>query len=135
MSPSTTSSSARSAPSSASATSSATRSTRDRLDLQVVGVVEKSVELVGADFFDLGFSPLFNSLPVRRDDLLRTGQTRDYLMLWVSVPDLSVERSEQSYRPLGDHRIRFAAGEFSATLTLDDEGFVIDYPGLAKRIP
>jgi hypothetical protein len=108
--------------------------TPERLDLEVVGVAERSVELVDADFFDVGFSPLFNSLPVRRDDLLNTARARDYLMLWVSVPDLTVERSEQSYQPLGDHRIRFVAGDFTSTLTFDDEGWVVDYPGLARRI-
>jgi hypothetical protein len=108
--------------------------TPDRLDLEVVGVARRSLELVDADFFDLGFSPLFNSLPVRRDDLLHTPRTRDYLMLWVSVPDLTVERSEQTYQPVGYHRIRFVAGDFTSTLTFDDEAWVVDCPGLARRI-
>jgi hypothetical protein len=54
--------------------------------------------------------------------------------LWTSVLDLSVERSEQTCQPVGDLRIRFVADDFTSRLTLDDEGFVLDYPGLARRV-
>ena len=60
------------------------------LHLELVG--ERTVELGldGADFFDLGWSPLFNSLPVIRDGLLESGPARDYRMRWVDVPSLQV---------------------------------------------
>ncbi len=69
-----------------------------------------SSDLADADFFDLGFSPLFNSLPVIRDRLLAPGPRRDYLMRWVDVPSLEVSLSEQRYEPLGNGVIRFSAG-------------------------
>ena len=53
---------------------------------------------------------------------------------WVLLPSLEVVQADQIYTPLGDGRIRFASETFSADLTVDDEGFVTDYPGLAKRI-
>jgi len=105
------------------------------LHVSIVGGPRRSVRLGGADFFDLGFSPLFNSLPVLRDGLLRPSEARDYTMLWVSVPELAVERSAQRYEPLGANRIRFTAGAFGAELVFDDDGFVLDYPGLATRLP
>ena len=71
------------------------------------------LDLGDADFFDLGWSPLFNSLPVIRDELLRIGPPREYLMRWIDVPSLEVRRSEQRYEPLGDGRVRFTAGEFA----------------------
>jgi hypothetical protein len=43
------------------------RLTAGRLDLDLVGERTLEIELNGADFFDLGWSPLFNSLPVIRD--------------------------------------------------------------------
>jgi hypothetical protein len=58
----------------------------DTLRLELVGERSLELELADADFFDLGWSPLFNSLPVLRDDLLRRGPTRDYVMRWVNVP-------------------------------------------------
>jgi len=106
-----------------------------RLDVEVVGVRAQSFELADADFFDLGFSPLFNSLPVLRDGLLADGAAaRDYVMSWVAVPDLTVEKSEQRYEPLGQRQIRFVAGDYRAVLQFDTDGFVESYEGLATRV-
>src|SRR5689334_18774544 len=72
------------------------------LRLELVGERTLELELDGADFFDLGWSPLFNSLPVIRDRLLEPGPSRDYFMRWVEVPSLQVRMSEQHYEPLGE---------------------------------
>jgi uncharacterized protein len=58
------------------------------LHLELVGERTFDLGLDGADFFDLGWSPLFNSLPVIRDGLLEAGPPRDYLMRGVEVPRL-----------------------------------------------
>ncbi len=97
---------------------------------QVSGLLR---ELDGADFFDLGWSPLFNSLPVIRDRLLQAGPPRDYLMRWVDVPSLEVSASEQRYEPLGNGVVRFRAGDFIAEITFDTAGFVTSYPGIGVR--
>src|SRR5436190_19453484 len=52
------------------------------LFLEVVGQRSLEVELGDSDFFDLGWSPLFNSLPVIRDQLLPSGSPRRYTMRW-----------------------------------------------------
>ena len=106
----------------------------DRLVLEVIGQRSLEVGLGDADFFDLGWSPLFNSLPVIRDGLLQSGPPRPYSMCWVDVPSLEVSRSEQRYEPLGNGLVRFTAGDFIADIRFDEAGFVLDYPGLAKRI-
>jgi uncharacterized protein len=105
-----------------------------RLSLEIVGQRSVEVELGGADFFDLGFSPLFNSLPVIRDKLLETGPTRQYEMRWIDVPSLAVSASEQRYEPLGDGQVRFSAGDFIADIHFDQAGFVLEYPGVAVRV-
>jgi hypothetical protein len=106
----------------------------NHLALELVG--ERSVELSldDADFFDLGWSPLFNTLPVIKDGLLQSGPPRDYVMRWVDVPSLEVSRSEQRYEPLGNGLVRFAAGDFIAEIEFDDDGFVLNYPGIATRV-
>jgi uncharacterized protein len=104
------------------------------LSLEVVGLRSVEVELGDADFFDLGLSPLFNSLPVIRDALLSVDTPQTYLMRWVDVPSLEITRSEQRYEPLGNGVIRFHAGDFTAEIRFDEDGFVVDYPGLAKRV-
>src|SRR5205814_537970 len=105
----------------------------DALHLNLVGEQTVEVGLDGADFFDLGWSPLFNSLPVIRDGLLQPGPPRDYLMRWVDVPSLELSMSEQRYEPLGNGVIRFRAGDFLSEITFDTEGFVVNYPGIGAR--
>ncbi|MBI3966962.1 MAG: putative glycolipid-binding domain-containing protein [Chloroflexi bacterium] len=95
--------------------------------------------LNGALDCDLGLSPLTNSPPVLRHRLLRGGGPVDFLMAWVSVPDLGVFRSEQRYtfvRADGEHsvvRYEDANGSLAADLTFDADGLVVDYPKLARR--
>jgi hypothetical protein len=98
--------------------------------------------LAGALDVDLGLSPLFNTPPILRHDLIRRGGSVELVMAWVSVPDLSVHRSPQRYSFLravdeGRSLVRFeslAQDGFSADITYDAEAFVLDYPGIAKRI-
>jgi uncharacterized protein len=106
-----------------------------RLFVEIVGGKSLSVGLEDADFFDLGSSPLFNSFPVIRHGLHRGGEPRDFVMTWVSVPDLAVSRSEQRYDPLGgEGLVRFSTGSFKADIEFDSDGFVLAYPELAERV-
>jgi uncharacterized protein len=105
----------------------------EALHLALVGERTLELGLDGADFFDLGWSPLFNSLPVIRDRLLDPGPARDYRMRWVEVPSLQVTISEQRYTPLGDGVVRFQSGDFLSDIEFDAEGFVVSYPGIGAR--
>src|SRR5262249_7316930 len=81
---------------------------------------------------DLALSPVTNLMPVLRHDLLSAGGPVELTAAWVSVPDLSVRPDEQRYS--SDHRvIRYEArdGTFAADITLDTDGIVVDYPGIA----
>ena len=104
------------------------------LTLQLLGEQPRMIELGDADFFDLGWSPLFNSLPVLRDGLLDDGPERTYRMRWVDVPSLQEQWSEQHYQPFGDGKVGFRAGDFTTLIDFDDDGFVRNYPNLARRI-
>src|ERR1700759_4443638 len=104
------------------------------LRLELVGQRSLEGTLDDADFFDLGWSPLVNSLPVRRDRLLEPGPARDYVMRWVDVPSLEVTRSEQRYEPLGNGLVGFRSGSFTAEIRFDEDAFVVDYPGIARRV-
>ena len=106
----------------------------DLLRLEIVGDRRVEVPLDGVDFFDLGNSPLFNSLPVLRDRLLRGGTCRDYVMRWVSVPGLEVSEQRQRYEPLPDNAVRFRSDDFVADIRFAKDGLVDYYPGLAERV-
>jgi hypothetical protein len=71
------------------------------LTVQLTGAEPRRIDLGDADFFDLAWSPLFNSLPVMRDGLLDARRRRTYRMRWVDVPSLEVHPSDQVYEPQG----------------------------------
>jgi len=89
---------------------------------------------------DLGLSPLTNSMPVLRHGLLRGGGPLDFLMAWVSVPDLAVYASRQQYSFVRNRdkmaivRYRSLVSDFTADLSFDSDGLVIDYPGIGRRM-
>jgi uncharacterized protein len=101
-----------------------------RLRAEVVGGASIDVGVGEADFFDLAFSPLFNSLPV----LGGLERASDFVMSFVDVPSLEVERAEQRYEPLGAGRVRFRSGSFTAELEFGEDGLVTFYEGLARRV-
>ena len=104
------------------------------LQLELIGERGLDVELGDCDFFDLGSSPLFNSLPVLRDELLERGPAHDYVMRWVSVPELESTEAPQRYEPLGNGIVRFSSDSFTADIEFGADGFVVRYPGLAERV-
>jgi uncharacterized protein len=86
----------------------------------------------GALDCDLALSPLTNYMPAAR-----VGEEPvDHVMAWVDVPSLEVVRSGQRYEPVSERRVRYVGLDdgFTAELELDEDGFVIRYPGLAERV-
>jgi hypothetical protein len=96
--------------------------------------------MAGALDVDLGLSPLTNSMPVLRHALHLGGGPTEFLMAWVSVPDLSVQPSRQRYTFLRQdaeaHVVRYESvgGTFTAEIAFDADGIVLDYPGIARRV-
>ena len=91
-------------------------------------------ELSGALDFDVLASPIFNSTPVLRHAMAAGGQARDLVMAFVTVPELSVTRSQQRYTPLGAGRVNYASGDYSADIHFDDDGLVRLYEGYLERV-
>lgn len=106
----------------------------DRLDLELNGEQRSSFRLGNVDFFDVFASPFFNSLPVMRDGLLDAGPARDYVMRFVTVPDLTASDSSQRYEPMGQRVVRYSSGSFDAEIVFDAEGFVEQYEGFLERV-
>jgi hypothetical protein len=84
---------------------------------------------------DLYNSPLTNTLPIRRLGLLGrpAGTQRTITAAWVLLPSLAVLPLEQTYTVLGDGRVNYASKGFTADLEIDEGGYVVSYPGLARR--
>ena len=117
----------------------AATSQEGHLDLPPAGVDTAGLE--HALDCDLELSPVTNTMPILRHDLLRRERVIEFTMAWVSVPALTVCADGQRYAhmssPPGHHVVRYEAidGSFAADVIVDADGVVIDYPGIARRLP
>ncbi|RYE08975.1 MAG: transcriptional regulator [Hyphomicrobiales bacterium] len=92
-------------------------------------------DLEGCFDIDFEMTPFTNTLPIRRDPL-HIGQTRRYWMAYIPADTLEPFAAEQIYTRLGEDLYRFetADGSFSADITVDADGLVVDYPDLFERV-
>jgi hypothetical protein len=112
---------------------------RGKTDLPSPGLADPG-SLTDAIDCDLGLCPVTNTMPIRRLGLLTHDvEATPLVMAWVEMPSLRVVRSDQVYAsgPADDrHNIRYTSfsRDFSASLTVDADGLVLDYPSLARRV-
>jgi uncharacterized protein len=89
---------------------------------------------------DLAACPLTNTMPILRHDLHRTPGDVAFLMAFVEVPSLRVVPSRQRYvtiRPGSADApavVGYRSDGFESDLEIDDDGFVLVYPKLGRRI-
>ena len=82
----------------------------------------------GALDVDLAYSPMFNTLPIRRLGLHREPGDHQIAMVLVDLPSLQVRQVSQRYctvstlDPSGRAVIRFSSEGFEAELVVDAEG-------------
>lgn len=113
-------------------------STRGDTNLPAPGLTD-ACSVDGAIDCDLGLCPVTNTMPIRRLKLLEQDVEETHLvMAWVEIPSLRVIRSDQVYAsgPPNDRtHVHYSSltREFTAHLTVDADGLVVDYPTLAHR--
>jgi uncharacterized protein len=93
-------------------------------------------ELAGCLDIDIWPTPFTNSFPIRRE-AMSVGERREFRMAWIFAPDLTVHPQPQAYTRLADRLYRFESLDgsgFKAELPVDDEGIVLDYPHLFRRL-
>lgn len=80
---------------------------------------------------DLNFSPSTNLLPIRRLNLA-IGQHAEVSAAWLRFPSFELEPLSQIYTRLDEFTYRYSSndGKFVRDLTVNEAGFVTDYPGL-----
>jgi uncharacterized protein len=91
----------------------------------------------GALDVDVVFSPFFNVLPIRRCGLHERSDSITVPTIYVTLPDVSVNAAMVSYSssaPGTAEGIKVHSPVSDTTLTVDTDGFIVDYPGLAERI-
>lgn len=88
----------------------------------------------GALDVDVIFSPFFNALPIRRAGVMPgSGESVTVPVVYLRVPDLSVDVAHIGYAATPDG-IALKSPVADTTVTVDANGFILDYPGLAERI-
>jgi len=88
----------------------------------------------GALDVDMVLSPFFNALAIRRAGLHRGTETVTLPVVYVSLPDLTVTAAQITYTGLGGGALELHSPVAETTVIVDDDGFILDYPGLAERI-
>jgi hypothetical protein len=89
----------------------------------------------GALDVDLEFSPFFNALPIRRLGLYERAASVTLPVVYLNVPEMSITADTVSYSSTGSlDEIKLRSPISDTTVSVDDEGFIVDYPGLAERI-
>lgn len=87
---------------------------------------------------DIQATPFTNTLPIRRLSF-EPDQSRIIQVAYIRMPELTVEPAMQDYRRLDPaepprrFRYRNVASGFTADLTVDEAGLVLDYPGIWRR--
>jgi hypothetical protein len=93
--------------------------------------------LEGCLDIDIWPTPFTNTFPVRRVQMA-LGERREFRVAWVDAPSLSVEPKAQAYTRVARDRYLFESldgDDFRTELLVDEDGIVIDYPGLFRRVP
>jgi uncharacterized protein len=100
---------------------------------------ERLVALDGCLDVDLSATAFTNTLPIRRLAML-PGWSEEITVAYVAVPGLGVSVARQRYHCLhwapdgARYRFEDPASGFTAEISVDADGLVIDYPGVARRV-
>lgn len=95
--------------------------------------------LQGCIDVDIMLTPLTNTLPIQRL-ALSPGDAREISVVYVSAPDFTVRPFAQRYTRLddanGQQRYRYESLDsgFTADLPVDENGFVVEYPAIWRRV-
>lgn len=93
-------------------------------------------DLAGCIDVDISVTPFTNTLPIRRLQLA-PGESAEIRVVYIRVPELVLRPDRQRYTNLGGRRYRYEALDrgFATELSVDDSGFVLEYPNLFLRVP
>ncbi|OLT21782.1 hypothetical protein BJF78_33885 [Pseudonocardia sp. CNS-139] len=114
--------------------------TDDGMWLLDTGTGGSRADFAGAVDVDLAYSPMFNTIPIRRLALHRTAGEHVIPMVHVSLPELEVQAVRQTYRTVaelddsGRATVGFEWDDFASDLVVDADAVVESYPSLAQRL-
>lgn len=93
-------------------------------------------DLDGCIDIDIWPTPFTNSFPIWREPMA-VGERREFRTVWLCAPELTVCAQPQAYTRLDDRLYLFEnldGSGFHAKLPVDEDGIVLDYPDLFRRV-
>ena len=93
-------------------------------------------DLKGAIDVDIFPTPFTNTIPIRRLGL-GPGQSADITVAYITLPEMSVTSDPQRYaciEPLKTYGFESLDSDFKCDIEVDEEGLVVSYPGLFRRV-
>lgn len=86
-------------------------------------------------YIDIFPTPFTNSLPINHLNM-EQGESRDIKVLYIDIPAEKIQAKEQRYTKLSPTEYKFEniPNDFEAVITVDEDGLVLDYPGLFKMV-
>jgi len=83
---------------------------------------------------DISLTPFTNTLPVKRLPW-HNGKTQIVDVIYFDLLDFNIKRAQQQYKQMSKNQFHYAnlPNDFEALITVDDDGFVADYPQLFER--
>ena len=97
--------------------------------------IDGDPDLSSCTDIDIAVTPFTNSLPIRRLQL-GVGESADIDVVFIAVPDLTLAPARQRYTRLTEYTYRYESltSGYTNEITVDDDGLVVDYPGLFRRV-
>jgi hypothetical protein len=88
-------------------------------------------ELAGSAEVDISASPFTNTIALQK---LGNLKEKTFKVVYIHMPDLSLSVVDQMYTVLGPGKFKYdnLTSGFSAELSVDQYGLLLDYPGLFK---
>jgi hypothetical protein len=87
---------------------------------------ERRPDLDECSDIDLGWTPATNTIPIRRLEL-EGRKAATIRAAWLKWSELRFIATDQTYTRTGKTTWRYASGNFSAELLVDDQGVVLSY--------
>lgn len=83
---------------------------------------------------DISMTPFTNTVAIRRLGS-KVGEATEIKVAYILVPELSLRAAPQRYTRVADRLWRFEGldSDFTADIAVDENGFVVEYPGLFRR--
>ncbi|HJU11407.1 MAG TPA: putative glycolipid-binding domain-containing protein [Candidatus Binataceae bacterium] len=92
-------------------------------------------QLATAIDVDISITPFTNTLPIRRLHLQK-GESREIVVVYIQLPNLSMTTDRQRYTCLDARHYLYESvdSDFKREIEVDGRGLVTEYPGLFRRI-